>query len=244
MAKSTYTVGIDDILLNSKEYQALKNITEGRFDDYSSSNYRKLMKRKYCWGCNVVIKKRAVTELDINFGTFSSLYDKPLKNLHQDILKLKSLEKLNVSGHPIARFPDNIGSLSKLKRLYANGCNLIEFPESISDLKNLEELCLNGNHLRPIPGELGKLNKLKCLGLGWNNLSYIPNEIGDLYFLETLELEGNPLIALPQDLDSRLYRLKEMSIDYGKLFKFNVEMLGRLKKKGVKVYSSKGRTSN
>ncbi len=147
-----------------------------------------------------------------------------LKELSNNIINLRSLEKLIISSNfglelipskignlkelkfldlklnKLKNVPDSIGSLYNVEYLNLSSNELDKLPESLGDLTSLEYLNLSGNKIESIPDSIGNLKNLKVLNLSKNNLVEIPESLGELKSLKIVYLSDNPLKSLPKSL--------------------------------------------
>ena len=75
------------------------------------------------------------------------LYDNRLTELPSEIVGLKELRWLSVSGNQLVSVPTNIQKLNQLQGLHLNGNKLTKLPSEIGDLKELRRLDVSGNPL-------------------------------------------------------------------------------------------------
>ncbi|TXG47005.1 hypothetical protein EZV62_026299 [Acer yangbiense] len=121
-----------------------------------------------------------------------------LKRISESICKLKSLDRLDLSGClELESFPDILEGM-ELKYLDLSGTEIKELPPSIGNLNRLEQLVLSKYY--------GNLNK--C------NLTEISEDIGCLSSLEMLDLDDNFFLGkLPKSI-KKLSKLYHLSISY------------------------------
>eukprot|EP00833_Pecoramyces_ruminatium_P011391 jgi/Orpsp1_1/1185423/evm.model.c7180000093683.1 len=131
-----------------------------------------------------------------------------IKEIPNDIYKLKYLKELNMYNNDITTIPSSVGDVSELEIINLSYNNIKEIPKEISNLKNLSELYLNLNEITSIPISIGELSKLKILDLNSNKIDTIPSEIGKLSELENLDLRYNKIQKIPDEL-FKLTKLKE-----------------------------------
>ena len=104
---------------------------------------------------------------------------------YEEILELKSLESLKLSG---IRFTEiDLSKLINLKKLVIEKGSLQSIPNSVFKLKNLEELIIY-DEVNTIPDAISQLQNLKVLKL--DGVYSISNEINKLSQLKYLELHG------------------------------------------------------
>lgn len=166
----------------------------------------------------------------------------PKISLPDWIGKLKTLEKMTLSGFEGETLPDSFGNLSNLKYVSIQRSNICRIPDSIQKLKRLEYLDLSFNQLCELPDSFGELTSLKQLFLRWptknglrslpdmsemksikeinvenNKIESIPDWIGELTNLEFLNISNNPvaLDSFPKSLKN-LTALKRFS--FGKTY--------------------------
>jgi len=137
--------------------------------------------------------------------------------LPKDMIGMKSLKTLNLSGNQLTCIPPqildivglrnlflgansitqinpSINRLRRLKMLYIGG-NLLEMvPEEIGDIPNLQILILSDNRIRRVPDSICHLRKLKCLHLHRNRITTMPHGLIHIKSLNELSLRENPLV--------------------------------------------------
>ncbi|TXG47014.1 hypothetical protein EZV62_026308 [Acer yangbiense] len=140
-----------------------------------------------------------------------------LKRISESICKLKSLDRLDLSGCcKLESFPDILEGM-ELKYLDLRRTAIKELPPSIENLNRLEELVLSNVHgrskLEKMP-PLSGLCSLKELRLNNSNLTEISEDIGCLSSLEMLDLRGNSKFGkLPKSI-KKLSKLYHLSISF------------------------------
>jgi len=128
------------------------------------------------------------------------LFDCGLTNFPKQLLKFKSLQKLNLADNKLETIPESISELRNLKKLDLSINKLNSLPESIGDLEFLKNLVLEQNQLESLPESIGNLKNLKRLNLRENQLKNLPNNIGNLISLKNLDLETNQLNQIPESI--------------------------------------------
>lgn len=118
------------------------------------------------------------------------LSKKKLKEVPQDVFKLKNLQVLNLSRNSIKELPAEISLLTNLQKLSLSNNKLKQLPASIGDLINLVYLGLNRNLIEALPKEMGKLKNLEVLEMWDNELDVVPDELKGMYSLRVWELRG------------------------------------------------------
>jgi len=85
-----------------------------------------------------------------------------LKEIPEQVLKIKNLEYLNLSNNNITTIPSSISNLTSLKTLDLSSNQLISIPASISGCVELETLILSYNtNLQSLPPSLTTLSNIK-----------------------------------------------------------------------------------
>jgi internalin A len=123
-----------------------------------------------------------------------------LKELENEINKLKNLEALFLWDIGLDFFPDRITELINLKILVLNNNNIQSLSPKIGNLKNLHTFLVGKNRLIEVPKEIGLLTSLQILDLSHNNLTGLPKEIGSLKNLERLFINANEIAELPSEI--------------------------------------------
>lgn len=144
------------------------------------------------------------------------LYDCELENFPEPILKLQSLQKLNLAYNKLRTLPDSILNLTMLKKLGLSLNDLTSIPDSIGKCKSLQNIMLEENNLEKLPESIGDLIVLKKLILNNNKLRKLPESIGNLTSLEKLEMDNNQLISIPESIGN-LTNLKSLFLSNNKL---------------------------
>ncbi|XP_067377470.1 leucine-rich repeat-containing protein 18 isoform X1 [Channa argus] len=126
------------------------------------------------------------------------------------ILKLTSVDELDLSRNKIQKLPDHIGNFLSLKWLDLHSNKLESVPDSIGNLVGLTHLNLSNNHLTSagLPSTIGLLTSLKSLNLGMNHLDTLPPTMVALDSLQELGLFDNLFIKLPEFLKVLCNRTK------------------------------------
>jgi len=123
-----------------------------------------------------------------------------INTIPKEIIKLRNLRVMDLSGNNLKQLPDSIGYLSHLEILDCNRNSLVSIPSTISQLSELKVLVLSNNQLENVPRELGNLTLLNVLAIEGNKLKSIPEEIGNLNKLTKLYCSNNHLETLPLEL--------------------------------------------
>lgn len=194
----------------------------------SLNNLRVLVLRrnKFTAIPGVIFELGQLLELDMSHNC--------LRNLHDDVGKLKGLKKLCVSHNKIQHLPSQIGmlkfleeldisfnelrdlprplcNLTKLRTLDADHNKLNQFPSEILGLGDLEELDLSGNKFENVPADIVKLKSIKILWLSSLHISSLPDTFCQLHKIESLMLDSNHLQMLPSAF-TNLQRLKMLNL--------------------------------
>ena len=141
---------------------------------------------------DTIVNLQNLVELDLYGSGISSL---------EKIVKLTSLQKLDLTYGEIEIIPPGISNLKNLTELNLEFNNIKSLPKEIGNLKKLISLNLGKNYvLEVIPVEITELTELKFLDLGHNNISFIPGEIANLDKLLDLYLHDNKITSFPSGL--------------------------------------------
>jgi len=147
-----------------------------------------------------------------------------LAELLPEILKLKNLQYLHLSGNNIIDIKV-ILELKDLQELIIDYNQLSEIPKEISKLKNLRELNLISNKISKIPKEIGELKNLEELALNHNKISVLPKEIGKLKNLNYFFLSYNQISDITALLELKNLSVLELYENTGLLEKIPEEIL-------------------
>ncbi len=156
-------------------------------------------------------KTGKTTELDLNSG-FSYPPTGPadvLTKLPREILDLKHLTKLDLSGHGLKTLPPEICQLENLRELNLDANVEITLPEELGRLPHLRRLSL-GSVKSAVNFPFSRLRTLESLKLFGTPLKALPEEILALENLAELDLRWSPFEVFPKDL-KRLRSLRSLS---------------------------------
>lgn len=116
-----------------------------------------------------------------------------LKNLPDNICKLKKIEKLDASFNNLEVLPSDFGNLTQLKELRVYNNEITFFPKSFQSLTNLDKLLVAGNpfvNLNYLPNHLEydslwnqDFDEDRYL-LNLENIQFPENETNEIYFPE------------------------------------------------------------
>lgn len=132
-------------------------------------------------------------------------------DLPKDMIGLRNLHTLNLSGNHLTRFPAQLLDISSMRNLFLGANNINEVPSSINRLRRLRLLYLGGNELNYLPSEIGELPYLQILLLSDNKLKKLPDSLCNLSRLQCLHLHKNLLVTLPHGL-IHIRSLSELSL--------------------------------
>ena len=116
-----------------------------------------------------------------------------LKQIPEGILKVKGVEKIDLSRNPISEIPESFFNLTDLKELVMEKTKIQDLPDEIEQLKNLEYINLNSSKLKTVSPKIGQLTMLRDLRFVETKLKDLPNEISKLTNLEHLLITLTPL---------------------------------------------------
>jgi len=158
--------------------------------------------------------------------------------LGEDIVKLESLESLNLAFNDLETIPKRLKELKFLRDLDLEWNNIKTIPDEFCEIKNLTNLNLKNNELTKLPSSFGKLSKLRKVQIDNNpiielpesiiklnhnefkisglNLKSLPGIFGEWNRLEKLEIHNCPLDTLPDNFGF-LTNLKILTIKNCKL---------------------------
>lgn len=204
----------------------LQELPEGLGSSLNNLRVLVLRRNKFTAIPGVIFELGQLLELDMSHNC--------LKNLYDDVSKLKGLKKLCVSHNKIQHLPTQIGmlkfleeldisfnelwnlpkslcNLTNLRTLDADHNKLNQFPSEILGLGDLEELDLSGNKFENVPADIVKLKSIKILWLSSLNISTLPDTFCQLHKIESLMLDSNQLQMLPPTF-TNLQRLKMLNL--------------------------------
>lgn len=120
--------------------------------------------------------------------------------LPKDMIALRSLRTLNLSGNRLACVPPQLLDLTGLRNLFLGANQIKEITPAINRLRRLRLLYLGGNQLETLPQEIGDLQNMHVLLLSDNKLRRLPDSVCNLRKLQCLQLHRNRLTTLPSGL--------------------------------------------
>ncbi|HEV7332235.1 MAG TPA: leucine-rich repeat domain-containing protein [Flavisolibacter sp.] len=147
------------------------------------------------------------------------LSDQQLKQLPAEIIKLTTLEKIDIGSNPdldLVQTFEVLKQIPSLKILWLTDGKIKALPNNISQLKNLEELWLDDNELTSFPDPIKQLTNLKYLRLFSNKIKKVNFKKGQLPNLIYIDLCYNEFETFPVEL-SVLPNLKRIIIWYNSI---------------------------
>ena len=123
-----------------------------------------------------------------------------LTELPREVFDLaESLEVLNVTGNRLRDLPEDLGRLKRLKILFASSNAFTRVPEQIGECPALEMVGFKSNRITELPAA-ALPERLRWLILTDNALERVPEALGERPALQKLMLAGNRLRTLPESL--------------------------------------------
>lgn len=151
-----------------------------------------------------------------------SFSETEIKELPDNLKKLKNLEYLGLNRVGMNQVPAFIGELTNLTSLYLGGNHIEELPIGMKTLTKLEHLALWETLLEELPDWICSFAQLRGLYLGrMEKLQKLPEDIGNLTILEKLYLDGTGVCELPESF-GKLTNLKELLLANTDVKKFPV----------------------
>eukprot|EP00092_Neocalanus_flemingeri_P003083 GFUD01003292.1.p1 GENE.GFUD01003292.1~~GFUD01003292.1.p1 ORF type:complete len:378 (+),score=92.14 GFUD01003292.1:114-1247(+) len=132
-------------------------------------------------------------------------------DLPKDMIGMRSLRTLNLSGNRLTCLPPQLLDISSLRNLFLGANNIKEVTSGINRLRRLRLLYLGGNELKSLPDEIGELPYMQVLLLSDNKLKKLPLSLCNLSRLQCLHLHHNKLMTLPHGL-IHIKSLSELSL--------------------------------
>ncbi|MCK5762671.1 MAG: leucine-rich repeat domain-containing protein, partial [Clostridiales bacterium] len=196
-----------------------------------------------------MFKEKYLLDEDIDYNYFNNLDEAlyfpeivtTLDLSHQyrtkfpmELLTLKNLQKLDLSGGEFENIPDEIWNfedlvelslnisiipkeiknLKRLRLLEISGKDLKKIPDEISEFALLETLIISNCEICKLPESIEKLTSLRCIKLiNLPNLDLVDTfkKLSLLKYLKVLDLSGNDLYDLPPEI-SLLQKLNELDL--------------------------------
>jgi len=151
-----------------------------------------------------------------------------LKEVPEDLLKIKSIKRINLSGNKLEKLPNWFSEFEYLEVLDLKDCNLKELFPEINKLRNLKVLYLSRNNLSELPHALSDLDNLKILFAKNNQLTHLPDWS---FNIETFDYDNNPVIDPPLEIYTRgseaiLNYIKEKKKGTRKIFEAKLLIIG------------------
>jgi len=155
--------------------------------------------------CDAITSLNSLTHLYLRNNIIAD------NDLPKDMIGMRSLRTLNLSGNRLTCVPPQLLDISSLRNLFLGANNIKEVTSSINRLKRLRLLYLGGNDLKSLPREIGELPYMQILILSENNLKKLPLSLCNLSRLQCLHLNQNKLTTLPHGL-IHIKSLSELSL--------------------------------
>jgi internalin A len=133
-------------------------------------------------------------------GLVPLVFGNGFNELPLELLNLKRLRKLDLSGIHLDAIPSWIANLPHLETLIAVRADLHQIPDTLAQCPALQTLDLGGNQISVIPDALGQCPALQTLNLNSNQISVIPDALGQCPALQTLYLNSNQISVIPDAL--------------------------------------------
>lgn len=204
----------------------LQELPEGLGSCLNNLRVLVLRRNKFTAIPGVICELGHLLELDMSHNCLKNLYDdvsklkglkklclshNKIQHLPTQIGMLKFLEELDISFNELWDLPKSLCNLTNLRTLDADHNKLNQFPCEILGLGDLEELDLSGNKFENVPADIVKLKSIKILWLSSLNISILPDSFCQLHKIESLMLDSNQLQTLPPAF-TNLQRLKMLNL--------------------------------
>jgi len=167
---------------------------------------------------NLDLSNNQMSKVSGAIATLSALTHLYLRNnqldengLPKDMIGMKSLRTLNLSGNRLTCVPPQLFDLSNLRNLFLGANHISSINPNINRCRRLRLLYLGGNQLKTLPPEIGDLSYMQVLLLSDNKLISLPETVCNLRRLQCLHLHMNKLTTLPSGL-IHLRSLSELSL--------------------------------
>ena len=132
--------------------------------------------------------------------TSLSLANNMIRSIPEDIAKLSSLRRLDLSVNNLEFVPATMGGLIDLSSLNLRQNNIQSLPDTFSDLMNLRILVLTYNQISQLPQSFSKVSSLWELELSYNNLRDVSDSFRSMARLKRINLNSNRLLTFPKTL--------------------------------------------
>ncbi|XP_008792736.2 plant intracellular Ras-group-related LRR protein 7 [Phoenix dactylifera] len=160
-------------------------------------------------------KLKALPSEVLEVGTFVRTLDltnNRIVEIHPEISKLISMQRLVLARNLIERLPTTMGNLRSLKVLTLDGNRITTLPDELCYLSRLERLSITGNSLTCLPKAIGDLRNLLLLNVSKNKLKSFPESIGGCTSLEEFQANDNSIEDLPPSI-CNLVHLKSLLLN-------------------------------
>jgi len=155
--------------------------------------------------CDAITSLRSLTHLYLRNNLITE------NDLPKDMIGMRSLHTLNLSGNRLTCLPPQLLDISSLRNLFLGANHIKEVTRNVNRLRRLKLLYLGGNELTSLPTEIGELPYIQILLLSDNKLKNLPLSLCNLSRLQCLHLHQNKLTTLPHGL-IQLKSLSELSL--------------------------------
>ena len=147
---------------------------------------------------------------------------------HLHTLCLSDNEGLAAGKAPDEWWPDDLTKLTTLNKLNLSGCGISGVPVSLGRLAELSHLDLSANNSGPgimLPHEVGGCNSIRTLQMSDCRLDRMPDCVCQLTAMEYLNLANNKLTQLPESI-SKLNKLNNLDLAHNLFTTFPTVLAG------------------
>ncbi|MBK9420764.1 MAG: leucine-rich repeat domain-containing protein [Flavobacteriales bacterium] len=116
------------------------------------------------------------------------LSHKKLKQVPDDVRKLKNLNALDLGRNRLKELPGWMNELRYMQEFSAGRNKFTAVPNTVCQWKNLKRLDLHQNEIEGLPACMGNLKELFSLDLWSNDLGDFPDEISGMKALRFMDL--------------------------------------------------------
>lgn len=128
-----------------------------------------------------------------------------LKEIPNDVFKLKNLQELNVSKNKLKNLPKKLDTLKNLEVINASANDIDTIYAEIGSCTHLKKLILNQNIIAHLPSTIGNLTNLIFLDMWGNEIQEFPNEISKLQ--NTLKVVDLRVINIQDNKQEEIVKL-------------------------------------